>query len=109
MITTGPKRSLAAGERQISEQHDPPCDALAGLELGGVPIATALSQPTGISTLFVRKQAKTCGTRRLAEGGEVAGRRLVVVQDVVTFATHIVESVGRPLANSARPSRSLCA
>ena len=59
-------------------------DGLAGLELGGVPLATMLSQVTGLAAGFVRKQAKPYGTRRLAEGLEVAGRRLVVVEDVVT-------------------------
>src|SRR3954452_7885887 len=43
-------------------------DALAGLELGGVPLATMLSQVTGLPSLFVRKQAKTYGTCQLAEG-----------------------------------------
>jgi hypothetical protein len=47
-------------------------------------VANVLSQRTGIPTLFVRKPAKTYGTRRLAEGGELAGRRLLVVEDVVT-------------------------
>ena len=41
-----------------------------GLELGGVPIATVLSQLTGIPALFVRKEAKTYGTCQLAEGGD---------------------------------------
>jgi orotate phosphoribosyltransferase len=68
-------------------------DALAGLELGGVPIATVLSQLTGISTLFVRKQAKTYETCRLAEGDVVAARRLVVVEDVVTSGGQVIDSV----------------
>jgi orotate phosphoribosyltransferase len=58
--------------------------ALAGLELGGIPLATVLGQVTDLPVLFVRKQAKDYGTCRLAEGGEVAGRRLAVVEDVVT-------------------------
>ncbi len=33
-------------------------DALAGLEMGGIPIVTVLSQVTGIPALFVRKAAK---------------------------------------------------
>ena len=49
-------------------------EALAGLELGGVPIATVLSQLTGIPAYFVRKEAKTYGTCQLAEGGDVDGR-----------------------------------
>lgn len=83
-------------------------DALAGLELGGVPVATALSQLTGIATLFVRKQAKTYGTCRLAEGGELTGRRLVVVEDVVTSAGQIIESVGRLRDLGAAVSVAVC-
>lgn len=59
-------------------------DALAGLELGGVPIAVALSQVTGLPTRFVRKEAKTYGTSRLAEGGDIHGQRLLIVEDVIT-------------------------
>jgi len=57
------------------------CDALAGLEMGGIPIVTMLSQLTGLPALFVRKKAKEYGTCKLAEGGEVAGKRLAVVED----------------------------
>ena len=46
-------------------------DLLGGLELGGVPLAAMLSAATGIPALFVRKQAKTYGTCRIAEGIEV--------------------------------------
>ena len=83
-------------------------DALAGLELGGVPVATVLSQLTGMATLFVRKQAKTYGTCRLAEGGELSGRRLVVVEDVVTSAGQIVESVAHLRELGAVISTAVC-
>src|SRR5579863_970867 len=49
-------------------------EALAGLEMGGIPIATMLSQLTGMPALFIRKKAKEYGTCRFAEGGEVRGR-----------------------------------
>jgi orotate phosphoribosyltransferase len=67
-------------------------DALAGLELGGVPLATVASQVSGLPTLFVRKQAKSYGTCRLAEGGNIDGRRLVVIEDVVTSGGQVIES-----------------
>jgi orotate phosphoribosyltransferase len=67
-------------------------DVLAGLELGGIPIATMLSQVTGLPALFVRKEAKTYGTCRLAEGGDVDGRRLTVVEDVVTSGGQVILS-----------------
>jgi orotate phosphoribosyltransferase len=68
-------------------------DSLAGLEMGGIPIATLLSQVTGKPTLFVRKKAKEYGTCRFAEGGEVKDRRLLIVEDVVTSGGQIIESV----------------
>lgn len=71
----------------------PGTEAVAGLELGGVPLATALSRRTGLPARFVRKKAKEYGTRRLAEGGEVSGVRLTVVEDVVTSAGQVIESV----------------
>ncbi len=59
-------------------------DLLGGLELGGIPIVTALSMRTSLPALFVRKQAKTYGTCKLAEGPDVAGRRVTLVEDVIT-------------------------
>lgn len=58
-------------------------DLLGGLELGGVPIVTMVSSLTGIPALFVRKEAKTYGTCRLAEGADVAGQRVVLIEDVI--------------------------
>lgn len=57
---------------------------LGGLELGGVPIATVLSLRTGLPALFVRKKAKDYGTCKLAEGPSVEGRRVTLVEDVIT-------------------------
>jgi orotate phosphoribosyltransferase len=59
-------------------------ELLGGLELGGVPIATMVSAKTGIPTLFVRKKAKEYGTCKLAEGLPVAGRRVTLIEDVIT-------------------------
>jgi orotate phosphoribosyltransferase len=67
-------------------------EAVAGLELGGIPLATMVSQLSGLPALFVRKEAKDYGTCRLAEGGEVAGRRLAVVEDVVTTGGQLLLS-----------------
>ena len=59
-------------------------EVLAGLEMGGIAIVTALARITRLPAAFVRKQAKAYGTARLAEGADVAGRRVTVVEDVVT-------------------------
>jgi orotate phosphoribosyltransferase len=67
-------------------------EVLAGLELGGVPIATALSLGTGLEAVFVRKEAKGYGTAKLAEGGLLAGRRVLVVEDVITTGGQVAMS-----------------
>ena len=83
-------------------------EALAGLELGGVPLATMLSQVTGLPALFVRKEAKAYGTCRLAEGGELEGRRLTVVEDVVTSGGQVVTSCGDLREHGAVVETALC-
>ena len=86
----------------------PATDALAGLELGGVPLATMLSQLTGIPAYFVRKEAKTYGTCQLAEGLELAGRRVTVVEDVVTSGGQVVISCGDLRYRGAAVEHALC-
>jgi orotate phosphoribosyltransferase len=68
-------------------------DALAGLELGGIPLATALSMQTGRPCLYVRKAAKPYGTSNLVEGGFQAGTRAVVIEDVITSGGQVCTSV----------------
>jgi len=70
----------------------PGIDALAGLEMGGIPLATMLSQLTGLPLLFVRKKAKDYGTCKIAEGGQVKGRKLLIVEDVVTSGGAILDA-----------------
>ena len=69
------------------------CDGLAGLELGGIPLATAISLQTGIPCFYVRKEAKPYGTCNLIEGGAKGGSNLVVVEDVITTAGQVCTSV----------------
>jgi orotate phosphoribosyltransferase len=59
-------------------------EVIAGLELGGVPIVTAMSLESGIQAVFVRKEAKTYGTCKAVEGGDVAGRKTVIIEDVIS-------------------------
>jgi orotate phosphoribosyltransferase len=83
-------------------------DALAGLELGGVPIATMLSQVTNVPARFVRKEAKTYGTCQLAEGGDIEGQRLCIVEDVVTSGGAILDGARELRARGAILGPVLC-
>ena len=78
---------------ELQKLLPPSFDKLAGLELGGVPLATGLSFKTGKPCLYVRKEAKTYGTCNLVEGGFRAGEAALVIEDVVTTAGQIRTSV----------------
>ncbi|HLU27265.1 MAG TPA: hypothetical protein VKZ65_02425, partial [Glycomyces sp.] len=75
---------LARVARQMVPLLPVGTELLGGLELGGIPIATMVSSLTGHPTLFVRKQPKEYGTCKLAEGPDVAGRRITIIEDVIT-------------------------
>jgi orotate phosphoribosyltransferase len=84
---------LAAVARELAGLLPPAYDRLAGLELGGVPLATALALHTGRPALFVRKAAKPYGTANLAEGGFAPGETAVIVEDVVTSGGQVLASL----------------
>jgi orotate phosphoribosyltransferase len=71
----------------------PRTQVLAGLELGGVPLATALSLETGLPAAFVRKRAKSYGTLKLAEGAAIDQRRVLIVEDVITTGGQVALSL----------------
>ncbi|HEX7821799.1 MAG TPA: orotate phosphoribosyltransferase [Sphingobium sp.] len=68
-------------------------EILAGLELGGVPIATAMSLATGLPAAFIRKEAKDYGTCQAVEGTQVRGRRVVLIEDVITTGGAVADAV----------------
>ncbi|WP_026256984.1 orotate phosphoribosyltransferase [Actinopolymorpha alba] len=83
-------------------------EVLAGMELGGIPVAVALARHAGLPCAFVRKAAKTYGTERLAEGAEIAGRRVLVIEDVVTTGGQIAISTRQLRELGAHIDHALC-
>ncbi len=82
---------------------------LAGLEMGGIPIATALSLETGLPVVFVRKTAKDYGTCRFAEGMEsLKGLRLCVIEDVITTGGQVVISAEDLRSEGALVEHVIC-
>lgn len=99
---------LTAVARQIAPLIPPDIDILAGLELGGVPVVTALSLSTGLPAAFVRRTRKEYGTKKLAEGADVRGKRVLVIEDVVTTGGQVVDSVEALRHEGATVDHVLC-
>ncbi|MGI8880418.1 MAG: orotate phosphoribosyltransferase [Jatrophihabitans sp.] len=83
-------------------------DVLAGLELGGVPLATVLSQLTGTPSRFIRKVAKEYGTAQQIEGGSVDGRLVVLVEDVITSGGAVLDAIEAVRAAGGVVERVVC-
>jgi orotate phosphoribosyltransferase len=83
-------------------------EVLAGLEMGGIPLAMVLSARTGLPAVFVRKKAKEYGTCKLAEGTDISGKNVCVIEDVVTTGGQIVLSTKDLRQLGARVEYVLC-
>ncbi len=77
---------------QLSKLIPEGTEVLAGLEMGGIPIATILSIQNNIPVAFVRREAKEYGTCKLAEGANIDDKKVCIVEDVVTTGGQIVLS-----------------
>jgi len=72
------------GTRHLHDVH-----AVAGVALGGCPLASAVSlmsmlRGRPMDALYVRKEAKDHGSRRLIEGPVRSGMRVILLEDVIT-------------------------
>jgi len=73
-------------------------DAVGGLTLGADPVATAMLHATAASgrvldAFVVRKAEKAHGLQRRIEGTEVAGRRVLAVEDTSTTGGSVLTAV----------------
>jgi orotate phosphoribosyltransferase len=101
-------RLLLAIARCMAMLLPPGTQALAGLEMGGIPVVTVLSQATGLPAAFVRKEGKEYGTCRYAEGAALEGKRFVLVEDVVSSGGAIIDALAKLRADGLEPDAALC-
>lgn len=77
-----------------------PVSAVAGVELGGCPLASAVAfaswaNGVPIDAVYIRKSTKDHGTRKMLEGAEGLGpnAQLVIVEDTVTTGGSTLRAV----------------
>lgn len=94
--------------KQLAPLVPPGTEVLAGLEMGGIPVATALSLETGIPCAFVRKKAKDYGTCQFAEGMDLKNKKVCVIEDVITTGGQVVLSTEDLRSLGAQVNHVLC-
>jgi orotate phosphoribosyltransferase len=87
-----------AGRVMLSLTWDLAYEAVGGLTLGADPVATAMMHAaarrgTPVDAFVVRKEAKEHGTQRRIEGPDVAGRRVLAVEDTSTTGASVLTAV----------------
>ena len=72
---------------------DDKLDLLAGMELGAVPLAVALSLETNIPYVIIRKEKPGHGTGKQLVGSVQPGQNVLVVEDVATTGGSVVKAL----------------
>ncbi len=94
--------------QHMSELIPSDTEVLAGLEMGGIPVATALSLKTGLPCLFVRKEPKNYGTCQFAEGLDFKDKKICIIEDVITTGGQVLESTQALRGQGALIDQVLC-
>ena len=68
-------------------------DLLCGVAVGGLPLATAVAYEMGKPLIYVRKERKEHGTKKIIEGDFKPGAKVLVVDDVATTGGSILRAV----------------
>ena len=97
-ITLDYEAAPLVGEVMLDLTKDLDFDAVGGLTLGADPVATAMmhvaaSKGRKLDSFVVRKEGKAHGLQRRIEGPDVAGKRVLAVEDTSTTGGSVLTAV----------------
>jgi len=69
---------------QKMKEQNTDFEVIAGIETAGIPHSAGLGVLLNKPSVFIRKEAKDHGTKKMVEGGEVAGKTVLLIEDLVT-------------------------
>lgn len=94
-VTLHKEAAPLIGEVMLELTADWSYDAVGGLTLGADPVATAMMHASRgkVDAFVVRKEGKAHGLQRRIEGPDVAGRRVLAVEDTSTTGGSVLTAV----------------
>lgn len=94
--------------RELIALHAIPYEVLAGIAAAGIPHSAALAYALHVPSVFVRKEAKAHGTQSQIEGGDVDGKHVLLIEDLVTTGGSSLHGVEVLRAAGAMVTHCLC-
>ncbi|GAB4573850.1 MAG: orotate phosphoribosyltransferase [Anaerolineae bacterium] len=101
-------RLVIEGFAQVIAARHLRYDVIAGIAAAGIPHSAALAYHLGMPSVFVRKEAKGHGLQSQIEGGDVSGRHVLLVEDLVTTGGSSLAGVAALRAAGATVTDCLC-
>ncbi len=97
-VTLDGQAAPLVGQVMLDLTADLSYDAVGGLTLGADPVATAMLHAAAVrgqrlDAFVVRKEEKAHGLQRRIEGPDVAGRRVLAVEDTSTTGGSVMTAV----------------
>jgi len=74
-------------------KHTLQFDIIGGVETAGIPHCSALAYRLSLPSIFVRKQPKTHGDKSRVEGGDVSGKRVLLIEDHISTGQSSLDAV----------------
>jgi len=93
---------------ELKKIISPNVEVLAGLEMGGIPLVTLLGQKMNLPIAFIRKETKKYGTCKYAEGADLIGKKVVLVEDIVSSGGALVNAIDRLESDNINIIQAVC-
>ncbi|HEY4356138.1 MAG TPA: orotate phosphoribosyltransferase [Acidobacteriaceae bacterium] len=77
-------RTVIEGFAELVAARGVSFDVVGGIETAGIPHSSAFAYSIAKPSIFVRKAPKEHGTKRRVEGGDVTGKTVLLIEDLVT-------------------------
>jgi orotate phosphoribosyltransferase len=87
---------FTAAVNMIRARNGLKIEAIAGGETAGIPFGAYVAQSMSLPFVYVRKAAKNYGIANLVEGGDVKGKRVMLIEDLITDGgskLHFIEAL----------------
>jgi len=77
---------------EIARKIDPEASLICGTPYGAVSFTSYISITRDLPMIFLRKEPKEYGTKKIIEGGYLEGEKVVLIEDVVTTGSSVFEA-----------------